>query len=826
MKQDIFYAPQRLGNFVTQEQVGKGVTCVVYKAFDALTLESVAIKHVRVDAAKTSGKTDDNKKRVVTNECEMLKSLSHSNIVRLLDSFEADSHLNLVLEFMECGSLENLLKKVGCLSEATTRRIVIQVLEALEYLGTKKVAHRDLKGANLLLDKAGNVKLTDFGLAKHVNQGMKNQENKNKCFVGTPYWMSPEMIQNSDGVTEATDIWSLGCTVIELLTGKPPLSELMHYQVFFMVTEKDQLVDTSAFSKECADFLSLCLSKDPKKRPVPSSLMRHGWLAPEYQELVESKRKLRQANSASNLMVPIQIERFVREKPEWTGLVKTRTEEREKSEVNTRLRQVSRNSRMAISKKHSIILKGTQSEEFQTVKAGHDKLCSQGSKQSFKNLLLPTEKDVLDEYTEEAQRPKKSNQRLFGEKKPMRESVVKSKAKVLPEAPRKQKINSGQFQMEGKMQTRPENGTSRQGSVPCHKPKQQSCIQATVAWDEPKLAISHEERERIRLFLEEAVHKDEVGWSEGSSTALETLSNGLSMDVYQTLDFGILLKWANYGGEERERALECVYKWLARSLGDKNGLILLEMVGYDAIIDFLRKSLPDLHTESVLIGQNLVVCRQLVVALTGPLPTSLLVKYLKKAVELFRERVFSERFAGFYLDRIGQVVEVVFQIIENEEKQNKSDIFLRHLVTSTLLDDLLMVLLLFVEHKNKRRVDEEILVLLRALVEAGLASKIRQSFYYSLQRSSFLKVLTLFMNKVPDFSDASEMAREVVAAVVRESKGLPKWAELEGLRTGLDLRERVHSDSTLKNMLDRVSRQRGQKSGSRKVKREKEFEWT
>jgi serine/threonine protein kinase len=125
--------------------------------------------------------------------------------------------LNIILEYIENGSLDSLIKKFGKLPENLVVIYVKQVLHGLDYLHRQGVIHRDIKGGNILTTKDGIVKLADFGVATKLTDA-----GKSNSFAGTPYWMAPEVIEMSGQESSACDIWSLGCTVLELLTGSPP----------------------------------------------------------------------------------------------------------------------------------------------------------------------------------------------------------------------------------------------------------------------------------------------------------------------------------------------------------------------------------------------------------------------------------------------------------------------------------------------------------------------------------------------------------------------------------------------------------------------------
>lgn len=144
---------------------------------------------------------------------------------------KSSENLYIILEYCENGSLHFICKNFGKFPENLVALYMSQVLQGLLYLHEQGVIHRDIKGANILTTKDGLVKLADFGVATKSNLGESS-------VVGTPYWMSPEVIQLS-GATTASDIWSLGCTVIELLAGKPPYHNLQPMPALFRIVNDD-----------------------------------------------------------------------------------------------------------------------------------------------------------------------------------------------------------------------------------------------------------------------------------------------------------------------------------------------------------------------------------------------------------------------------------------------------------------------------------------------------------------------------------------------------------------------------------------------------------
>jgi serine/threonine protein kinase len=149
-----------------------------------------------------------------------------------------------------------------------------QVLQGLQYLHEQGVIHRDIKGANILTTKDGTVKLADFGVSTSTLAGGQDKEAQ---VVGTPYWMAPEIIQLS-GASSASDIWSVGCTVIELLQGKPPYHNLAAMPALFAIVNDDHPPLPEGISAAARDFLMQCFQKDPNLRVSARKLLRHAWI--------------------------------------------------------------------------------------------------------------------------------------------------------------------------------------------------------------------------------------------------------------------------------------------------------------------------------------------------------------------------------------------------------------------------------------------------------------------------------------------------------------------------------------------------------------------
>ena len=156
------------------------------------------------------------------------------------------------------------------------------MLLGLDYLHSQGVIHRDIKGGNILTTKDGIVKLADFGVATNLTES-----EKSNSVVGTPYWMAPEVIEISGQITSACDIWSLGCTVIELLTTNPPYSNLNPCSAMIKIVQEPTPPLPDSITDDLRDFLSRCFEKDPFKRIDAKSLLKHVWLTKNDRSLLQ-----------------------------------------------------------------------------------------------------------------------------------------------------------------------------------------------------------------------------------------------------------------------------------------------------------------------------------------------------------------------------------------------------------------------------------------------------------------------------------------------------------------------------------------------------------
>ncbi|CAN1300692.1 Mitogen-activated protein kinase kinase kinase YODA [Linum perenne] len=248
--------------------LGRGTFGDVFLGFNSESGEMCAMKEVTLfsDDAKSRESVQQ-----LGQEIAMLSRLRHPNIVQYYGTETVEDKLYIYLEYVSGGSIHKLLQDYGAFGEIAIRTYTKQILSGLAYLHGKNTVHRDIKGANILVDPSGRVKVADFGMAKHISG-----QSCPLSFKGSPYWMAPEVIKNSSGCNLAVDIWSLGCTVLEMASGKPPWSQYEGVAAMFKIGNSRELpVIPDHLSDDGKDFIMQCLQRNPSHRPTSSQLLEH-----------------------------------------------------------------------------------------------------------------------------------------------------------------------------------------------------------------------------------------------------------------------------------------------------------------------------------------------------------------------------------------------------------------------------------------------------------------------------------------------------------------------------------------------------------------------
>ena len=262
--------------------IGAGSFGHVFLGMNASTGMLMAVKQVVIPPA---GSNADRRRQEMLesleSEIELLKTLEHPNIVQYLGSCSDGEYLNIFLEYVPGGSVAALLRNYGAFEEQLVQNFVRQVLRGLNFLHLRGIVHRDIKGANILVDNKGGVKISDFGISKKVEHGLLlNPRSPRPSLQGSVFWMAPEVVKQTTHTRKA-DIWSVGCLVVEMISGTHPWPTLDQMQAIFRIGMNASPPLPDEISEDATNFLSETFEKDYTRRPSAAQLLEHTFLKSE-----------------------------------------------------------------------------------------------------------------------------------------------------------------------------------------------------------------------------------------------------------------------------------------------------------------------------------------------------------------------------------------------------------------------------------------------------------------------------------------------------------------------------------------------------------------
>lgn len=251
--------------------VGKGGHGAVYRAYDSQSNQDVAIKVILPELEEDATLLER-----FQREAEIIRDLRHPHIVRLVEFWKDDEGMWVAMQWLGGGDLREFLEKKGKMPPKDLARILHQVADALDAAHAADIIHRDLKPDNIVLDEAGNAYLTDFGIAKRM--GYKAITSMG-IVVGSPNYLSPEQIMG-EKVSPRTDVFALGYTIYELLTGEHPFNSIKNRVMLLMAMMQQDVPPITSLEPAICDDINLLLQRATSKTvderyPTASALARH-----------------------------------------------------------------------------------------------------------------------------------------------------------------------------------------------------------------------------------------------------------------------------------------------------------------------------------------------------------------------------------------------------------------------------------------------------------------------------------------------------------------------------------------------------------------------
>lgn len=250
--------------------IGRGAFGKVNLGLNILTGRIVAIK-----SFNKQGLTDELSKKKILYETNIMRTLRHLSITKILETFETEKHMLIIMEYISGGNLQSFLKKRRKLIEKTAKILFKQIIEGIRYMHSQNIVHRDIKLENVLIDLNNNIKICDFGVGKIIKP---NTILRDQC--GTPVYMAPEIIMNKGYEGFPVDIWSSGVALYIMLSGNVPFNRGQKTDLDYAIINQ-QPSPIEGISPEADDLVQRLLNKNPNERPTAEEVLNHPWLTGE-----------------------------------------------------------------------------------------------------------------------------------------------------------------------------------------------------------------------------------------------------------------------------------------------------------------------------------------------------------------------------------------------------------------------------------------------------------------------------------------------------------------------------------------------------------------
>ncbi|KAJ2493373.1 ATP binding [Coemansia sp. RSA 2050] len=251
----------------------------VYFGMNTRTGAIMAVKEVELPKpGSVSMKRNQRMADALRHELDLLKGLDHRNVVKYLGTDMDERNIYIFLEYVSGGSVSSALASFGMFPETLVRTYTAQIIEGLVYLHEQGIIHRDIKGGNVLIDQDGSVKISDFGISKRVDEVVAASEmDRRASLQGSVFWMAPEVVKDTK-YTVKGDVWSLGCLVIEMMTGTHPFPDLDQLQALYSIGQRGRPKIPDDISLVGQDFLERALQVDLDMRPTAKDLLPHAFV--------------------------------------------------------------------------------------------------------------------------------------------------------------------------------------------------------------------------------------------------------------------------------------------------------------------------------------------------------------------------------------------------------------------------------------------------------------------------------------------------------------------------------------------------------------------